>query len=121
MFSLQRAPIAAIIFMTGVANASPLTCSGAFWNIHKDEAGETWIEIGHGLYQCSIKNVASEAGKKILSVCNLGKRCTVRVDIAPRTKEEMADQNGVVVTAKDKVLSVRPRAADDTGYKGSTR
>jgi hypothetical protein len=121
MFALHRAIVAAIILMTGAANASPLTCSGALWNIRKDEGGETWIEIGHGLYQCSIKGVASDAGKKILSVCNLGKRCTVTVNIAPRTTQELADQDGVVVTAKDKVLSVRPGAADDSGYKGSMR
>lgn len=50
------------------AHTSPVTYCGKLWNIWKVEQGETWIEIGHGLEQCSIKNVASEAAKKILSV-----------------------------------------------------
>jgi hypothetical protein len=33
--------------------------------------------------------------------------------------EEMANQDDVVITDKDKVLSVRPGAADDGGYEGS--
>ena len=74
-----------VITLDSIAQGSPMTCSGKLWNIDKDDSGDTWIEIGHGLYQCSVKNVASNAGKKILSVCNLGKRCTVRVDLAPRT------------------------------------
>lgn len=93
--------------MSGVANASPLTCSGKLWNIWKDEHGETWIEIGNGIYQCSVKNTASKAAKKILSVCTLGSWCAVRVDIMPRTDGEMSEQDGVVITARDKVLWVR--------------
>jgi Bacterial SH3 domain len=98
----------------GANGGKVVICSGKLWNINED-----YIEIGHGIYQCSVKNVASEAGKKILSVCNLGKRCTIRVEIVPKTADEMADQDNVVITDKDKVLSVRRGAADDTGYAGS--
>jgi hypothetical protein len=55
------------------------------------------------------------------SVCTQGKRCTVRVEVAPRTAEETADQDNVVITDKDEVLSVRPGAADDSGYEGSRK
>jgi hypothetical protein len=82
-------------------------CCGELWNIHEDQ-GVTWIKIGHGVYQCSVKNVASETAKKILSVCNLGKLCTVRVEFAPKTDAEKAEHDGLVITDKDKVLSVRP-------------
>ena len=95
----------------------PMVCSGTLWNIHADQNKETWIEIGHGIYQCSVKNAAGEAGKKILSVCNLGNRCTVRVEIVPKHREE--DHDTVVVTDDDIVLSVRPGAKDDSGYEGA--
>jgi hypothetical protein len=111
--------LSALPLLTEVANASPLTCSGRLWNIHKDQRGDTWLEIGHGIYQCSVKDVSSEAGRKILSVCNLGKRCTVKVEIMPRTADETADQDNIVITDRDKVLLVRPSAADDSGYEGS--
>jgi GTP-dependent phosphoenolpyruvate carboxykinase len=102
--------VVALTVMTGVANASPLTCSGKLWK---------GMEIGHGIYQCSV--ASATAAKKILSVCHPGKRCTVRVEIVPKTDEEMADQDGVVITDKDKVLWVRPGAADDSGFQGSRR
>lgn len=121
MVKSNFATLTLIMGMAAIAEASPVTCSGKLWNIYEGERGETWIEIGHGIYQCSVKNVASEAGKKILSVCNLGKRCTIRVELAPKTEEEMADQDDVVITDKDRVLSVRPGAADDTGEAGRKR
>jgi hypothetical protein len=108
----------AIFVLEESVNASPITCSGELWNISKDDSGETWIEIGHGIYQCSVRDVASQAGKKILSVCKLKSRCTVKVDLAPRTAEEMAEQDDVVVSDKDEVRWVRSGAADDTGEAG---
>jgi hypothetical protein len=121
MLKLMLSTATALTLVTGVANAGQIAkrveiCSGKLWNISKDNSGETWIEIGHGDYQCTIK-VASEAGRKILSVCNLDKRCTIRVELAPRTDEELAGVDDVEITEKDKVLSVRPGAADDIGCR----
>ena len=60
-------------------NVSRATCSGKIWNISKDQKGILRLEIGHGIYQCSAK-VESAVGRKVLSVCHLGKRCTFRAD-----------------------------------------
>lgn len=50
------------------ARLKTFTCSGELWNISTDPAGPTWLEIGHGLHQCSIRNASSENAKRILSV-----------------------------------------------------
>jgi hypothetical protein len=63
----HRHGVYSLISSTGLANSSPITCSGELWKIWKDERGETWIEIGHGINQCSDKGTASKAAKKILS------------------------------------------------------
>jgi hypothetical protein len=119
MLKLMLSAATALTLVTGVANAGQIAkrveiCSGKLWNI-SNNSGETWIEIGHGNYQCTIK-VASEAGRKILSVCNLDKRCTIRVELAPQTDEELAGVDDVEITEKD-MLSVRPGAADDIGCR----
>jgi hypothetical protein len=90
-----------------------ITCSGNIWNISNDTR-TAWLEIGHGIYQCSVQ-VSSEAGKKILSICNFGKRCSFAVKLAPVSKEEMADRDDVQVTDKDTVLWVRSGAKSDSG------
>ena len=53
------------------AETKTFTCSGELWNIQTDSAGPTWLEIGHGIHQCSIRDASSENAKRILSICNL--------------------------------------------------
>jgi hypothetical protein len=101
-----------LTIVVSAAHASPTTCSGKIWNIN-----ETWLEIGHGLYQCSAK-VESRVGRKILSVCKLGERCTFQVEVAPRSRQEMSEQDGIMLDERDRLISVRRGALDDTGWKG---
>lgn len=60
-----------------VVAADPLVCAGKVWK----PAGGASIEIGHGIYQCSFKG---QAIRRVLSVCKIGERCTVRAKIAER-------------------------------------
>ena len=112
----------AIALYASSADAHPITCSGRIWNMWKNETtGATAIEIGHGMYQCSINDVTSKAAKRVLSVCRYGKRCTFKVEIAPRTEAWMTGYSGddVEITDRDRIISVHPGAADDSGEKGA--
>jgi hypothetical protein len=61
------------------ARLTTFTCAGELWNVQTDPAGTSWLEIGHGIHQCSIKDVSSENAKKILSICNLRADCSMKV------------------------------------------
>ncbi|HZR85302.1 MAG TPA: hypothetical protein VFB02_00780 [Bradyrhizobium sp.] len=74
------------------AETKTLTCSGELWNIRTDPAGTSWLEIGHGISQCSIRNTSSENAKKILSVCNLNADCSLKAEVdTQRLQKSAAD------------------------------
>jgi hypothetical protein len=64
--------------VAGDARLKTFTCSGELWNVQTDPASISWLEIGHGIRQCSIRDVSSENAKKILSVCNLHADCSMK-------------------------------------------
>src|SRR5882757_1344622 len=74
------------------ARLKTFTCSGELWNIRTDRGGPTWLEIGHGIDQCSIRNASSENAKRILSVCNLNADCSMKVGVdAQRLRKSAAE------------------------------
>ncbi|WP_407167909.1 hypothetical protein [Bradyrhizobium sp. ORS 111] len=92
------------------AEVKTLTCSGDLWNISTDSAGPTWLEIGHGIRQCSIRNASSENAKRILSVCNLKADCSVKVEVdARRLKKSAAEGecDDVCIFEDDKIVWVK--------------
>jgi hypothetical protein len=109
-----------LALMASESIASPTTCSGKIWKIWKDPDGVRWLEIGHGLFQCSAK-VESAIGRKILSVCHLNKRCTFQVEVAPRSEREMMEKggDGVELDERDHLVSVHRGAPDDIGTEAA--
>lgn len=100
--------------LAGEARLKTFTCSGELWNISIDSAGPTWLEIGHGIHQCSIKNASSENAKRILSVCNLKANCSVKVEVdAQRLQKSAAEGecDDVCVFEDDKILWVKKEKA----------
>jgi hypothetical protein len=98
------------------------TCWGELWNISTDSAGPTWLEIGHGIHQCSIRNASSENAKRILSVCNLNADCSVKVEVdALRLRKSAAegDCDDVCIFEDDKIVWVKKGEAQvvSTGDK----
>lgn len=85
-------------------------CSGELWNISPGSAGHTWLEIGHGIHQCSIRNTSSENAKRILSVCNLNADCAVKVEVdAQRLQKSAAEGecDDVCIFEDDKIVWVK--------------
>jgi hypothetical protein len=92
------------------ARLKTFTCSGELWNISTDSAGPAWLEIGHGVYQCSIRNASSENARRILSVCNLKADCSVKVEVdALRLQKSAAEGecDDVCIFEDDKIVSVK--------------
>jgi hypothetical protein len=92
------------------AEAKTLTCSGELWNISSDSAGLTWLEIGHGVHQCSIRNASSENARRILSVCNLKADCSVKVEVGVQRLQKSAAEgecDDVCILEDDKIVSVQ--------------
>ena len=101
--------------VAGEARQKTFTCSGELWNLSTDSTGLTWLEIGHGIHQCSIRNTSSENAKRILSVCNLNADCSMKVEVdAQRLQKSAADGecDDLCIFEDDKVTWVK---------KGKTR
>ena len=102
---------AAIIYSSSpAAEMKIFNCSGELWNIQADPAGPTWLEIGHGTHQCSIRNVSSENAKRILSVCNLNADCSLEAEVdAQRLQKSAADGecDDVCIFEDDKIVWVK--------------
>ena len=101
---------AAVLALAVPASADTIVCAGRLWK---------GMEIGHGIYQCTI--ASGSAAKKIFSVCSPGQRCTIRVDLTPRTDAEMENADNVVIMDKDRIISVKRGAADDSGAMDNQR
>lgn len=96
--------------IAGDVRLKTFTCAGELWNVQTDSAGTSWLEIGHGIRQCSIKDVSSENAKKILSVCNLNADCSVKVDVdAQRLRKSAAEGecDDVCIFEDDKIVWVK--------------
>lgn len=96
--------------VAGEARLKTFTCSGELWNIRSDPAGPTWLEIGHGIDQCSIRNASSENAKRILSVCNLNADCSMKVEVdAQRLRKSAAEGecDDVCIFEGDKIVWVK--------------
>jgi hypothetical protein len=92
------------------AETKTFTCSGELWNDHANPASPTWLEIGHGVNQCSIRNASGENAKRILSVCNLNAECSMRVDIdAQRLQKSAAEGecDNLCIFENDKIVWVK--------------
>jgi hypothetical protein len=90
------------------------SCSGELWNIQTDPADPTWLEIGHGLYQCSIRDASSANARKILSVCNLNSECSVKVNVNSQRLQKSAaagECDDVCVFEDDKIVWVKKGSA----------
>jgi hypothetical protein len=96
-----------IILSGSRAIANPVTCSGKIWNIWTDKAGVSWLEIGHGINQCSVKDIASANAKKILSVCSFNTDCSVHVNAKNRSREELANRDSFEILDDDQIVLVR--------------
>jgi hypothetical protein len=96
--------------LAGEARLKTLTCSGELWNVPTDPAGTSWLEIGHGVHQCSIKNALSENAKTILSVCNMNAPCSMEVKIDDKRLQKSAadgECDDVCVFETDKITWVK--------------
>jgi hypothetical protein len=92
------------------AEMKTFTCSGELWNISTDSTGPTWLEIGHGIHQCSIRNASSENAKRILSVCNLRADCSVKAQVDAQCLQKSAaegDCDDVCIFEDDKIVWVK--------------
>ena len=96
--------------VAGDARPKTFTCSGELWNVWTDPAGTSWLEIGHGIYQCSVRDASSENAKKILSACNLNADCSMRVDVdIQRLQKSTAEGEcaGLCIFEGDKIVWVK--------------
>jgi hypothetical protein len=105
------------------AEMKTFTCSGELWNIRTDPAGPTWLEIGHGIHQCSIRDASSENARKILSVCNLNADCAMKADVdAQRLRKSAAEGecDDLCIFEGDKIVWVKKgnAAADSKVHIG---
>ncbi|WP_316197856.1 hypothetical protein [Bradyrhizobium sp. SZCCHNS2002] len=92
------------------AEMKTFKCSGELWNISTDSVGPTWLEIGHGIQQCSIRNTSGENAKRILSVCNLNADCAVKFEVdAQRLQKSAAEGecDDVCIFEDDKIVWVK--------------
>lgn len=97
------------------AEMKTFDCSGELWNISIDSAGPTWLEIGHGVHQCSIRNASSENAKRILSICNLNAVCSIKVEVdAQRLRKSAAEGecDDVCIFEDDKIVWVKKGRAE---------
>jgi hypothetical protein len=96
--------------VAGDARLKTFTCSGELWNVWTDPAGTSWLEIGHGIYQCSIRDTSSENAKRILSVCNLKANCSLKIDVdTQRLRKSTADGecDDLCIFESDKIVWVK--------------
>jgi hypothetical protein len=91
---------AALLIASTAAYAAPktLTCSGEVWNVWSD-GKELWLEVGHGLYQCSFR---VPAAKVVLSVCELRIECIIVV----RPDRPRRDGGNVEISTASQILAV---------------
>jgi hypothetical protein len=101
-----------------------LTCAGDIWGWNS--GGNRGVEIGHGLYQCSLKG--PRVTRQIMSVCKDKARCTVVVEIVkparqgsgpPKSVDASRDVDTLEIHDKDRILIVRAGAEDESGYAAS--
>ena len=101
-----------------------LTCAGDIWGWNS--GGNRGVEIGHGLYQCSLKG--PRVTRQIMSVCKDKARCTVMVEIVkparqgsgpPKSVDASRDVDTLEIHDKDRILIVRAGAEDESGYAAS--
>jgi hypothetical protein len=96
--------------IAGDARLKAFTCSGELWNVLTDPAGTSWLEIGRGIHQCSVRDASSENAKKILSVCNLNADCSMKVNVdGQRLRKSAADGecDDVCIFEGDKIVWVK--------------
>jgi hypothetical protein len=100
------------------------TCAGDIWAWNS--GGNHGVEIGHGLYQCSLKG--PRVTRQILSVCKDKARCTVMIEITkrvrqgsgpPKSVDASRDVDTLEIHDKDRILVVRAGAEDESGYAAS--
>ena len=92
------------------ARLTTFTCAGELWNVQTDTAGTSWLEIGHGIHQCSIKDVSSANAKKILSICNLRADCSMKVIVDTQRLRKSAAEgecDDLCIFEGDKIVSVK--------------
>ena len=92
------------------AEMKTFNCSGELWNISTDPASISWLEIGHGIHQCSNRDVSSENAKKILSVCNLHADCSMKAVVDTQRLRKSAAEgecDDLCIFEGDKIVWVR--------------
>jgi hypothetical protein len=106
-----RGPTEAV---AGDGRLKTFTCSGELWNIRTDPAGPTWLEIGHGIQQCSIRDASSENAKRILSVCNLNADCSLKAEVDTQRLRKSAAEgecDDMCIFEGDKIVWVKKEKA----------
>lgn len=96
--------------VAGDARLKTFTCSGELWNVQTDSSGTSWLEIGHGIHQCSVRDASSENAKAILSFCNLNADCSMKVDIDIQRLQKSAAEgecDDVCIFEGDKIVWVK--------------
>jgi hypothetical protein len=115
-FTASFMPTGGMKAVAGDARLKTFTCSGQLWNVSTDSAGTTWLEIGHGTSQCSIKNASSENAKKILSICNLNADCSMKVAVdVQRFQKSIAEGecDDLCIFEGDKIVWVKKGRHDN--------
>jgi hypothetical protein len=96
--------------VAGDARLTTFTCAGELWNVQTDPTSISWLEIGRGIHQCSIRDVSSENAKKILSVCNLHADCSMKAVVDTQRLREWAAEgecDDLCIFEGDKIVWVK--------------
>jgi hypothetical protein len=110
--------IACILLSTSgspAAETNMFVCSGKLRSVQTDPSGTSWLDVGHGIYQCSIRDVSSANANKILSICNLNADCSLKATVDMQRQQKSAAKgecDGLCIFESDKIIWVK---------KGSTK
>lgn len=85
-------------------------CSGKLRSVQTDPSGTSWLDVGHGIHQCSIRDASSTNAKKILSICNLNADCSLKDKVDMQRLQKSAAKgecDGLCIFEGDKIIWVK--------------
>lgn len=105
--------IPCILLSTSVSPAAEtnmFVCSGKLRSVQTDPSGTSWLDVGHGIHQCSIRDASSTNAKKILSICNLNADCSLKDKVDMQRLQKSAAKgecDGLCIFEGDKIIWVK--------------
>jgi len=105
--------IACILFSTSVSPAAEtnmFVCAGELRSVQTDPAGTSWLEVGRGIHQCSIRDASSATAKKILSICDLNADCCLKAAVDVQRLQKSAAKgecDGLCIFEGDKIIWIK--------------